>query len=339
MARLMPGDCTGRVSSDRHSAADRGQMFLVVAVVVAALLVVLTVVLNSAMYAGNLTASDDGVDDASALAYRSGVVEGIAPNVTHANRHHNSSYTTLQEAVEAGVDVWSDLAGQQAAADVSGASVDYVSSSDGTLIDQVNDDFFTNDGGSPDWTLVSSTSNVRGFHLDVVRSQLNDPDPSDESSATALANAGAFAVTLDDGTGLWRVFVYQEATTNEVVVRVEDPSGLRSGNCRASAVDGRVLVDVSNATVGGENCPQLDVLDDPADPFDVRFERGMNAAGTYSLVTDETYNSVIVGGDFSNPDAGPRASYALYSVEVQLTYVTPELRYESTVEVVPGETP
>lgn len=335
MAGLNPG---AEDASGRASGSDRAQMFLVIAVAMAALLVVLTVVLNSAVYAGNLAARDDGVDDASALAYRNAVVEVGGVLVTHANRNNNSSYVDLQSTVETDIGVWSEHVGRHAAASVSGANVSVASTSDGTLIDQLDGSRnFTNATGTSSWELVPAASNVRAFHLNVTRTALEDPSPSNESSANALASADVFEIALDDGTHTWRVFVYQENTTDEVVVKVKNATDFSDTPCQATAgTNGHVRIDVSNGTVGGQPCPDLDILAEPSGPFDLRFERGANAAGTYSLVTDEAFADAN-DGDVGSVAGPPRVSYALYSVNVSFTHVSPTLRYETTVEIVPGE--
>lgn len=335
MAGLSPGEDAGCARGRHGPDADRAQMFLVVAVAMAALLVGLAVILNGALYAGNITARDDGVDDGSALDYRSTVVEEVGTLVTYANRYNNSNYGELRSTTKANVDAWSALATRNAAASASGANVSVESTSNGTLVDQRNATReFTNDTDAASWEPVPDTSSVRGFQLNVSRSALVDPGTND-STASDLVNESVFAVELDDGTDSWRVFVYQDSADGEVVVKVENSTGL-SAACAANAgSNGYVVVDVSNATVGGQACPQLDVLEEPAGSFDVRFERGTNAAGTYGLVTEQKI-STVDDGDFSAA-GGPSARYALYSVTVDLTYVTPSLRYETTVRVVPGE--
>jgi len=335
VAGLIPDGDDGRASGRCRRDVDRGQLLLILAVSLAALLVVLTVVLNSALYAGNLTARDDGVDDENALAYRNGVIEGGAALVTYANRNNSSDYSELQSTMSSRVETWSDLAGRHAAAEVSGANVSFDSASNGALVNQSSPSRkFTNATGTSTWEVVPSTSNVRSFRLDVNRTALVDPDPPEEASASALNSSGAFSVTLNNASDLgpWQVFIY--ANDTNVSVKVEDPETGLSDVCRAPG--GNVTVDISDATVGGRDCPQLDVLDDPTDPFDVRYERGANAAGTYSFVTDEDFTEVN-DGDLGRTAGPPRVNYALYSVTVEVRYVRPTLRYETTVEIVPGE--
>lgn len=340
MARLMPAVGSGRMFGQARRDTDRAQMFLVIAVAMAALLVVLTIVLNAALFAGNLTASDDGVDEASVLGYRSGVVGGVAPLVTHANQYDNASYPDLQAAVGARVTTWSDLSGRQAAAGVSGASVGLDSTVSGTRVDQTDASHdFTDDGGTSSWELVPSTSNVRGFDLNVSRAAL--VPPASAATETDLVNAGVFAVALDDGGGdVWRVYIYRDGA-DDVAVKVRDPGDpvdvLRPACSAAAGTNGHVIVDISNATVGGQPCPDLDIVGELVNTFDIEFERGASAAGTYKLIVDRDYDFVNDPAEFG-ASGGPRVNYALYSVTVELTYVTPELRYETTVTVVPGET-
>jgi hypothetical protein len=333
VAGLIPDGDVGRSSGRRRRDTGRGQLFLVVAVALAALLIVLTVVLNAALYAGNLTARDDGVDDESALAYREGVVQGGSALVTYANRYNNSNYTELRSTTEARVESWSDLAGRHAAAEVSGANASFDSASNGALVDQTDESRkFTNATGTSSWEVVNATSNVRSFLLNVNRTALVDPSPSEKSSASALNSADVFAVTLENASETWQVFIY--ANDTNVSVKVDDPATGLSDACRVPG--GNVTVDISDATVGGRDCSQLDILDDPPDPFDVQFERGENAAGTYSFVTDEEFAEVN-DGDLGTAAGPPRVGHALYSVTVEVRYVTPTLRYETTVRIVPGE--
>jgi hypothetical protein len=61
----------------------------------------------------------------------------------------------------------------------------------------------------------------------------------------------------------------------------------------------------------------------------VRFQNNGSVSGTYNLTVEAS--------DTTGFPAGAEATEAIYSADVELRVDTPEIRYETTVTVAPGE--
>ncbi len=149
----------------------------------------------------------------------------------------------------------------------------------------------------------ANATGVRGFVLDI------DTD--------AMATDNPFVLSLD-GTEL-----EINKTGGEIVVE----GGTEGIECSVPVpADGTVRFDVTGERLDGEPCrfgwPAFD------DGSDISLQNGMNGAGQYELTIE------------SDEDPGALAhetTEAVYGVTVDLRIETPELRYETTIRVAPGE--
>lgn len=180
----------------------------------------------------------------------------------------------------------------------------------------------TNASGAAAWTLVDGSAGTRDFRANVSRSSLVDATAND-SNASAIRNQEVFAIHVDDGGTLRDVFVYQDGV-DDVLVKVYNGSGSLSTACRApGGADGHVVVDLSNASVGGRSCPPLSFFATVDPGHDVAYDHGGNATGTYSLVVAENV-STVRDGDFAPAGSGgnPRATPAIYAATLRVDYRT-----------------
>lgn len=338
MASLRTRDSENVSAVDGHIDSDRGQMFLILAVSIAALLVALSVVLNSAMYAGNIATRGDNHDTDGAADYQTRSVEEARRLMGYTNTHNNSNYGSLRSGIRASISEWSDTAGNHAITEATGAHISVKSTNNGTLVYQNNDSRkFTNVAGVSSWELVPGTSNIRQTNLNVSRPSLVDPGGND-STVSDLVNESVFAVKFDDGGGEWRVFVYQDGV-DEVVVKIADDTGGLSPACQATAgSNGYAKINISNGSVGGQPCSHLDFIGGLSGSFDIHFERGHNAVGQYEIVAEQKIGTVD-DGDFApvGSSDNPLVNHILYSVHVDVIYVTPTLQYETKIRLAPGE--
>ncbi|MCQ4333336.1 hypothetical protein KM295_07560 [Natronomonas sp. F2-12] len=145
----------------------------------------------------------------------------------------------------------------------------------------------------------TNASAVRGFVIDL-----------DTDNMTADSS---FVIDLD-GT---------ELEVNKTGGNVVVEGGVDDATCETNA-DGTVRFDVTGERIDGDVCrfgwPTLD------GDSNVTFENGTHAGGSYEL-------TVASGED----PTGPQTTPAVYSVDLALRMDTPELRYETTVTVAPGE--
>lgn len=149
------------------------------------------------------------------------------------------------------------------------------------------------------WT--ANASAVRGFVID-----LDTENMSTGSSFRIDLNGTELEVNKTGG--------------DIVVAKVSE-----SSECRVNAA-GVVRFDVTGGRLDGDPCrfgwPEFDT------DSEIGIEDGDNGAGTYELTiesNDETEWLV------------PQTTVAVYSVDLELRIDSPELRYETTVRVAPGE--
>lgn len=328
-------DVTGRDGDDRHTTdrrtADRAQMFLIGGLALALVLVVLVPVLNSAIYTENLaTRGGSGAGVATTFQVRADVQRGVSDVVQQSNRNY-TAYADQLAAVRAEVPVLEALYMRYDASDGRMLSLRYVNGSDepGTRIHQdAVDDFRADaDGDStddPTWTLVEQTPAVRNSRMAI-------------PNRTTLAGtkADAFRIVFDQDPAAtgdeWTVFLYDDG--GATVVAVDGPDG-SLGACR-DATGAGTAVDVTAATVEGERCPALEFLEDVPTDFDVRYERGGNATGTYQVTVKRGGSTSVPSSPYAS--GNPDANDAVYGVTVHLYVQSSDITYRTDVRVAPGE--
>jgi len=315
------GDSAGRRRGD-----DRGQLLLVGSLALAVVFVSLALLLNTAIYTGNLATRDAGVDAGPAVEYVSESRSAGVDAVASVNRRNNTSAADLTRAFDATMTRWDDLAAHHRAVAGDVTAVDVAGVTNGTRIQQ--DDAsrdFTNASGAENWSVASGVSDVRSVRLTVDGAVLAD-SPSD------FVADEVFHINVTDDDGTRSAYVYDTGSGPEV--RVVD--GGTATTCSAgSAPDETVVVDVSNASVGGAPCPALGGLDDTAGTASVDYRDAGAAGGTYTMVVDEPPSNLSLSGLNAAGSGSPYWTYAIHSAELTVTYRTDELDYEATVGVVP----
>lgn len=325
-------------ASDRR---ERGQLILIGGLMLAVTLVSLTLILNSGIYTHNLATRSGSVAD-EGLAIRGGIEDGVGGLVEFAVDEHPDNVTRQETNVTDGLPAVREQVGRAAARDSTYAKVTYVGKTDGTQIVQEADRNFTNVSHAADWELVDGAGGIRQFRLDVTRVDLVS------TSFGSVEGSDAFRVRLADANGNeWLLFVYEDSGATEVATQ-NVVSGTKHGPC-TDASGTRTDIDVTAGTVAGDRCPALELFDrlpddlDPAAGLTVQYNStavggSPTAFGTYELTVDAS-KMTVDDGDYQSdpPGAFPRAREAIYSVEVEYVYETPDLTYETAITVVPGE--
>lgn len=312
----------------RFGDADRAQLFLVGALALAVIFVALAVLLNTAIYTGNIATRDPGPGTGEVVEYESAAVEMADRTLADANTYNNSSYADLDTTFEDTVSVWSETANVHSSNSLTDAHVSTMATLHGTKIGQNAERNFTSDTDAGTWQ-VANDSRARAFTMTVEQGSLADD--------ALFVDEPEFAVAFDRGGTTLTLYVYNSGTlTNDVTVALYD-DGSAVGDCSVSAgTDDRVTVDLSAAELAGSDCAALDTLQDRLpDQYNVTFQNGSYARGTYSLVVDRPTDELETGAD---EDAGePYAAPALYSAELQVTYRSSVTYYRTEVRVAPGE--
>lgn len=323
------------VRSSGEDGRDRGQLILVTGLAVAVTLVALVLLLNTVIYTQNLATRGAGAEDGAAVAYRQEVLAGVGGVVDAENRAEHANLTALRENVNDSVAQFDDAtAGYYAERGVvADVTEEGLALTNGTLLRQTNGSReFASAGNDADWTLVEDVGGAgnapgaRNFRLTVSRENLTD------SSSPA-----GFSVLLDGDAGEnWRLYVYDDGGITVAVKNGSDPSA--TAVCSASGPE--ATVDLTAGTINGTACSGLDYAAGVDAPYDVVFENGGEATGTYGLTVDEPPDDPDVrSGNFAGPgdDASPRAVPAVYAAEFEVHFETPNLAFHTAVRVARGE--
>lgn len=305
----------------REGTDDRGQIILVAAVVLAVTFVGLALVVNSAIFSENLATRGDVPGSSEALDYRYEVEQGVGEIMETVNANETAGETELRNSVQN----ISAQGGFQQARSGRVVEVSYVDEEDGIRLAQ-----------DAPGELSSTTTSTLAEDIDEARNfQLNFT----EDISGAMDN---FKLIVEEDTTngtFWNMTVDQSA--QELEIEINDTSTATAiGPERCALGSNTPLIDVTGATVDGETCQAL-VRNGTGEPFwfaagiqnssgyEIRFEEGDNYNGTYSLIVDDGATAVDATKDYD----------VLYSVTVELNYRTSQVRYETEIEVAPGEVP
>jgi len=288
--------------------ADRGQMLLVAALGLAVAFVALALVLNAVVFTENLaTRNPDSADDA--LAFEGAVTEGVGGLLAETNRHDDTDYVTLQDALQTGVVAWDANASRLTAADGTVSAVELNTTTNGSRIVQDTDAEFTDGGGNTAWTVASGVSDVRRFVV------VADP-----------ASTSPVSVNVSDGDGdYWRVDVADDGSGDATVTVTENGSAVSIPHD-----DATVAIDLTEGTVNGSDANVTFAAGVDA-PYNVTVTGGDRATGRYQLFVDREV------GTF--PTTAPTTRHAIYSATVDVTVHRSSVTYESPVALAPEDAP
>lgn len=294
----------------------RGQVILVAAFAIAVTLVALALVLNAAIYTEHLATRTESSGATDALTYRTSVQQNVGAILAHENDVNAGNYPHLRDNVSEAVGVYSNVSAGQEASRSAIVAISYDRAVDGARVHQRATDNFTDASNEGNWTVASGVEGAREFRINV-------------SDATG----GEFRVNATSGSDEWWMNVTEGA--GGVTVGVDN--GTTRATCTRSSASGPFWINVTEGTVAGTDCPALTFAEGVSDgAYDVGFENGSEIEGRYSLIVNASAPP-SGAGDFDSSDAEPTAEAVLYAVFVETIYKTPELDYETTVRVAPGE--
>lgn len=297
---------------------DRGQLILVTALSLAILFVALALILNTAIYTENLaTRSSDIGGGTDAVRYHDAARDGVAGVIDYVIAHNNSSHSTLQSNLSAGVDAFRNHSARLFAAGDRAVETTLEVTVDGTRIAQSDvSRNFSNTSGEGNWTVATSVDNTRKFRMNVTGSALD------------TLSGQPFTVIVDDGGTTWRMNVTDDS--GDIVVRTA------SATCRVTAAS--AWINVTAGTLAGSECEGFTFAEGVTGTYSISFENSSNVEGTYSLIVDEPSVADSPSPHLVADGSGqPFAAHAIYSANVTIVYQTPRLYYNATVRVAPGE--
>lgn len=317
---------------------DRGQLVLVGGVALATVFVAMTLVLNAGIYTHNFASrSDTRLDGAASV--EGSVERGVGRLLSNAVASEPDAPGRQADIMSAGVADIGARFGRRGSREGVFIDVTRPRTTEGTRIVQQAGRNLTNASGAADWTLVADSDGLRAFRLNVSRTSL--------VAGSGGVPSGAFHVLLaDDAGNRWAVYLSRENGSTEV--HTENlVTGTTYGPCRDDT-GARTVVDLTDGEVAGARCPALEFFErlpgalDGTAAIDVSFADTVagdspTATGAYQLTVARD-ESAVDDGDFHDDGSGasPQARATLYSVRVDLAYVTRGLAYRTVVTAAPG---
>ncbi len=325
MARL---SASGGGGHDGDS--DRGQILLVAAFALAVTFVALAVVVNSAILTGNLATRGETTGASDALTARHEVA-GNVENVTASVNDGNTS--DLVDNVDASIGNMSDQGGLQHARRGRVVTVTLDSSSPRVRARSTNNGTaaFTNASGAHNWTLVTDSDRIRAAEFNV-----SDAGTDNESHAFHLF------VNESGGSGYWELAVFENDTATDTYnLTVRDDSSFlaacepeASTNFSINLTAGRVSDDTGTVCTSA-----LDGANRTYTGFggkDVAFTEANNLTGNYTVTVER--DGATPGVDEGNYNGtSPTVAVWIERLEVEYTYESPSVRYETDITIRPGE--
>jgi len=312
--------------------AERGQILLIAAFAMAVTFVSLALVVNSAIFTENLASRGETSGSDDALVVRHEVQQSVGESIEYANTYNASSDATLTANVTDSVaTIRNSVANQQASTGKIVAIEGPAGFNHGTRIRDnasAGGSNFTNasTGGTPreDWTVVSDVDRTRAFTMN-----LTDAPASD-----------GFVVNLtaDGSPSTWRMVVTRDTSPTEYTVTVHR-QGTTVGSCTVGDSPEYVRIDLTRGLVGGQPCPHLRYGAGIDDEYDLHFNNSDAVTGNYSMIVDRDLSPTTppVNLSGSRADDDPYVTHAIYAADVIYRYDGPDITYNTTVRVAPGE--
>lgn len=329
MADLRPS----QPGSDSGTGTDRAQLVLVTALIIGVALIALVLLVNAAIYTENLATRDPDVGDEEALSFEAKAIEGVGGIVDRENHNEYETYEDgVKQNVTDGIVVLNDhlrLTSLDRAV-LARINLSTVSHSEGLLIRHTNESrAFTSANGSSNWTLAENLTQSRSHVATIHESELIATNASNASSD------GAFTVILDGNSGDWHAYVYTNDTTGDIAIAIK-PGGVADpadATVVCSVDSANATIDFTAGTIDGKACPGMQWGEGIGTEYDIRYENGDRANGTYEVTVNGTESGAL------NTDSGDSPYYvpAVYSTQAQLNYRSPDLEYKVTVRVARGE--
>lgn len=308
--------------------ADRGQVIVVVALLLATAFVALALILNSAIYAENLSTREtaDSIAVSGAVSAAERDVEGAIRQV---NGDHGTLYTDLEDNLEDIIHDRRDASTDRHATRGAMYDLTFVDATDGTQVRQNVSRNFTNEQGDSTWTIVEGANGVRDFRVNVSETDLV------KNAEGNVDRDADFHVFADNGTSSIRAYIYDNDGVN-VTVTVD---GEELNTCETETTS-HVVVDLTEGTLGGTSCEALSLTTHQDEDWDaIGYNNTLDetddpqVTGGYGLVVKD---GVIESTDFASIPNSPFAVDAVYDATIEVTYARSDITYDRTIRIVPG---
>jgi len=325
-----------------HLSDDRGQILLVAAFALAVIFVAMALIVNSAIYTENLASRGETAGADGALSMRAQVEANVGDAVTAANRNDNDTIGNLTTAVNASIRTISEQTGQQSARSGRVVEVSNHTYREGRRIYYSGGSSFSDPGTNyqvaTGISRVPGANGTRAFVIEASNIQANDNSSAfqitaQKSGATGNANS-------------WRARIWDAGSDTVHVKTLKHDSGstvVEDCEVTKDSPGTAVTIDVTGGTIDGEECDALATNATTGENFHFAAGTGVTpgTGDSYNISLD---NASEIEGAFSmvvwDPESRPSSldsDRALYDVTVNYTYLTADLRYNTTVRIAPGE--
>ena len=298
----------------------RGQLILVGGFVVAVALVGLVVLLNTVLFAENI--STRGADPGGERVFdHAAFAQDAGATVLRAEDRPKTEPDTWPEArsrVAADVARVGGIATNRSLQHRSAyTNLSVNRTTRGAVLVQNGSGTLVSDSGTATWTLAN-TSGVRRFTttLDATRMSTDE-----------------FEVAIEGRNGTWRAAV---SSTTSDTVRVS------AAGTDCFSTSSKATINWTEGRLGDCSFPfALDGGSRLEQPLTVRIVDGTDGYGTYSLVVADENGTAVRRANFADPGTGrsPRWYPAVYSLVLDARYEDEGTTYETTVRAAPGEPP
>ncbi|SIR13056.1 hypothetical protein SAMN05421858_1535 [Haladaptatus litoreus] len=296
----------------RFARDDRGQLLLVGAVVIAISLVAVVVVLNTVLYTENVTNSEPiaTTGDARDIALVvDGDIEPVVHRTNYAERHDSAAES--RTAVAESIAEYETLLGVTVARRTPASlHVEVSNQTVGNGVEHDSGAAFVDAANESNWTLARN-ADVRRYLFSVNRSSL------------ATTDSDAFRIQVEGRSENWNLSVLRQ--DDDVVLRTDGSTVAASSTCTVTSE--QVRIDLRNGSASECSFPFADGV---GDDYDIEYENGANASGTYSVLFNGTDAEIPPSSVNSESSESPYRTHAVYELDARLTYTTPELTYRTT---------
>lgn len=337
---------SGDTAGDRDETAtgrdeDRAQLILITGLTLAVIFVTVVLLLNTVIYTENLATRGVDAGGGEAIEFRDGVVDDLGGIMDREHRTESSADGVTAD-FEASAAAYANATTDLRARDGVVADITVVGTEPGHFIAQEevggsDRDLTAGDGTTADWTVAGNATRARDYRVTVANNSLS----ASSGDAFTIVAEGA----PDGSNATWSVSLWSASDPDEINVTVTNETASVTETF-APAADGNHTVDVTGGTVNGE---PFDALvwaegvqnDDGTADYDIRYENGDEATGTYHLVVQsddlDSGDDDQYGIDPSDRSSQPYVVDAVYSADVEISHRTPELEYGDAIRVAPGE--
>jgi len=301
----------------RSTRAERAQLLLITALALAVILVTVALLLNAAIFTENTATRDTTADGPEATELRGEVVAGIGELIETENREGSGDPGNISE----GINTTSEMVDRERAR---GGTIATVSSNEdattGLLLGWTTEP--TEFTAIENDTVVDDLSDARAFEL-----TLETVVSLDDPNATQIED-DAFGVRFITPSETTTQYIYEDGGT----VFIANASGGTDPRtwCRVDQ-NGTTTVDLSGDELRTDDetreCYRGLWPDD--EPDSIEFINGANTEGEFTLTVDDAAEPT--------DDDDVRVDNAVYSVTVDIGYQRPDLTFETTARIAPGE--